>query len=115
MVDCKVYVKMVPMATMQIVLQPHRTMILDEVPLEELYLCTPTVFGYSFGAKKWGRLRADSFREINWHRDAFDHLVLSEQKKRLVRSVVTADRSKIISDVVSTKAGGCIVILHGKP
>ena len=115
MVDCKAYLKMVPMATTQIVLQPHRTLILDEVPLEKLHLCTPTVFGYSFGSKKWGRLRADSFRDINWRRDAFDHLVLSEQKKRLVRSVVLADSSKIISDVVSAKAGGFIVILHGKP
>src|SRR5436190_7319363 len=100
MVDCKSYTKMVPLAWDQIVQQPHKSLILDEVPQEELHLCAPTVCGYSFASKKWGRLVADKFVEIKWHENAFDHLVLSTEKKSLVESLVRADRKGTISDVI---------------
>ena len=103
------------MAWNQVVEQPHDTLILDAVPSEEVHLCAPTVCGYSFASKKWGRLVADKFTEIHWHKDAFDHLVLSTDKKLLIESVVFADRTATISDVISSKSGGFIVILHGKP
>ena len=96
-------------------LQPHRSLLLKEVPQNELHLCSPTVMGYSFVTKCWARFLADKFTDIVWREEAFDHLVLSEDKKSLVRSLVLADRSKLLSDVITNKAGGFIVILHGKP
>jgi SpoVK/Ycf46/Vps4 family AAA+-type ATPase len=115
MVDCKSFTKMVPMAWNQIVQQPHKSLILEEVPQDELHLCAPTVCGYSFASKKWGRFLTDKFTEIKWHENAFDHLVLSAEKKSLVESLVLADREATISDVISSKFGGFIVILYGKP
>jgi SpoVK/Ycf46/Vps4 family AAA+-type ATPase len=106
---------MVPLAWDQVIAQPHRTLILDEVPPDEVHLCAPTVCGYSFTAKKWGRLVADKFTPLTWHKDAFDHLVLAAEKKSLIESIVFADRSVPISDVISNKGGGFVVILHGKP
>jgi hypothetical protein len=115
MVDCKSYTKVVPQAWCQLIKQPHHSLILKEVPEDEYHLCAPTVCGYSFTAKKWGRLVADYFTPICWYQEAFDHLVLSQEKKSLVQSIVFADRSAIISDVISAKAGGFVVILHGEP
>jgi AAA+ superfamily predicted ATPase len=114
MVDCQTYAKMVP-AAHGLLIVPHPTLQLDDVSESEVHLCAPTVFGYSFFAKKWGRLYVDKFTEIKWNLSAFEHLVLSEQKKTLIKSIIYADQSELITDVVAHKAGGFIVVLHGKP
>jgi AAA+ superfamily predicted ATPase len=114
MVDCVSFKKMVPNHWNQLS-APHPTHILEGIPDNEVHLCAPTVLGYSFASKKWGRLDAGRFTEIVWNTNAFDHLVLAEEKKTLIKSLVYADRNEMITDVVSGKAGGSIVILHGKP
>lgn len=114
MVDALSYMKMVPAGFGQ-VSQPHLSQCLDQISESELHLCPPTVFGYSFVTKKWGRLLTDNFRDIVWNSYAFEHLVLSEQKKELVQSLLFADRRTMITDVISGKAGGSTIILHGKP
>jgi hypothetical protein len=86
-----------------------------DIPEDDLLFCSPVVFGYSFSLKKWGRFLAGQFSPIVWNPMAFEHLVLSERKKTLIKSVVFSDRSKWISDVVKNKAGGSIIVLHGKP
>jgi hypothetical protein len=113
MVDCVSYTKMEPVAWH--VSEPHSSQRLDEVLEPDLHFCAPTVLGYSFVSKKWGRLQVDQFTKISWSQNAFDHLVLSERNKTLIQSLVFADRSGMISDVVSCKAGGSTVMLHGKP
>lgn len=115
MVDCQSYVKMVPAARQQVCLVVHPSQQLPEIPKDELHFCAPTVFGYSFVVKKWGRLMVDNFKPIEWNAEAFDHLVLAESKKTLIKSIVYADQSGLISDIISTKTGGFIVLLHGKP
>jgi len=114
MVDCSSYQKMNPMSYMP---DPDDEDKIDEVLSEELHFCAPTVFGYSFVTKMWGRLLADKFSEIVWNIAAFEHLVLPQETKILIKSLVDADRSKtdIIKDVITGKGGGCIVILHGRP
>jgi len=115
MIDCQAGIKYGNVGTYSINLQPHRRLHLEDVDEDELHLCSPTVLGYSFVTKTWGRFTADRFCDIRWDTRAFDHLVLSQDKKNLIKSLVLADRSKIISDVIANKAGGFIVILHGKP
>ena len=114
MVDCASFKKMVPNHFNQLSL-PYLTHQLDAIPAADIHLCAPTVLGYSFACKKWGRLDVDRFAEIVWNTDAFDHLVLEEEKKILIKSLVCAERTEMITDVISGKAGGSIVILHGNP
>src|SRR5437667_9138505 len=104
MVDCLSFKKMVPNHWNQLTI-PYLTDRSERVPETDLYLCSPTVLGYSFTSKQWGRLDVDKFTEIVWNTNAFDHLVLSEEKKSLVKSLVSADRSEMITDVVAGKAG----------
>jgi len=93
MVDCKSYTKMLPQAWCEVIFEPDPTLVLKDVPEDELHLCAPTVCGYSFTAKKWGRFVADQLKPIQWEKEAFGHLVLSEEKKSLVQSIVFANRS----------------------
>jgi len=114
MVDCLSFKQMVPWHGNHLPPDPL-TRQLEDVPEEEIHLCASTVLGYSFAVKKWGKLGVDHFSPIVWNTEAFDHLVLSERQKSLIQSLVFVDRSRLITDVVAGKAGGCIIVLHGKP
>jgi ATPase family associated with various cellular activities (AAA) len=96
-------------------LEPHASHRLEDVPITEIHLCAPTVGGYSLVSKTWGRFVADRLSEIVWDDDAFSHLVLEDDKKNLIKNIVSVDHSNLITDVVSGKSGGFIVVLHGKP
>jgi hypothetical protein len=114
MVDCQTYATTSPMARQSLVV-PYKKFELDEVPLTEYHFCAPTVVAYSLVLKVWGRVGVEQLSEIIWDTNAFEHLVLSKAKKTLVRSLVEADQTNMIKDVVSCKAGGFLVVLHGKP
>ncbi|RIB11573.1 hypothetical protein C2G38_2103265 [Gigaspora rosea] len=65
---------------------------------EELSICSPTFFGFSFMAKKWGQFYVD---QVDGKNDIITRLVKSEHSGGL--------------DLISGKGGGCIVLLHGPP
>jgi hypothetical protein len=113
MVDCLTYFKMA--SDTRVVVDPHESHLLEDVPSAEYHLCAPTVQGYSFVSKSWGRFAADQLTEIRWDNNAFEHLVLPEEKKTLVKSIVHADQRNMITDVIRGKSGGFLVVLHGKP
>jgi SpoVK/Ycf46/Vps4 family AAA+-type ATPase len=115
MVDCLAYRKMVPTAFNEVIAEPHPSQRLVTIPEAELHFCAPTVLGYSFACKRWGRFQTENFAEIVWSTRAFDHLVLSEEKKALIQSLVFADSAGMITDVIARKAGGSTILLHGKP
>src|SRR5271169_6398581 len=65
----------------------------------------------------WGQFVADKFSQIQWNKQAFEHLVPPQNTKALVKSLVEGDGadSATVRDVIPGKHGGCIVILHGRP
>ena len=89
-----------------------------DVPLQlkedMLYMCYPTLLGFSFAAKRWGEVDLDKVEEIEFDAGAFDALVLDQDKKCLIQSLVTNYQTSF-SDVISGKGGGCIFLLHGQP
>jgi hypothetical protein len=87
------------------------------VPEEELILCSPTVFGYAFTEKAWIQMTVDGISPIVWDTEAYNKLVLPEDTKKLVKSLVQACRTdtKLIKDIISTKGSGVVFVLHGEP
>src|SRR5205823_3678663 len=98
--------------------------------------CAPTLFGFSFTAKKWGQLYVDQFSgmlfimiayfihffetqlmlfdsDIIFDDGAFDQLVMDPIKKDIIISLVKSELTKL--DLISGKGGGCIFLLHGPP
>ncbi|CAG8809160.1 31124_t:CDS:2 [Gigaspora margarita] len=80
----------------------------------DLYMCSPTFFGFSFMAKKWGQFYVDQVDEIKFDDDAFDNLIMDTNKKEIIISLVNSELSGGL-DLISGKGGGCIFLLHGPP
>lgn len=79
-----------------------------------LWRAMPYVYGFSFAAKKWGRLSTEGLRPIQWREDAFEKLVLPDEEKGMVRALVE-NHVGSFEDIVEGKGGGCIFLLHGEP
>ncbi|KAG9301248.1 hypothetical protein G9A89_012631 [Geosiphon pyriformis] len=80
---------------------------------DELFICVPTVFGFSFTAKTWGEFYVDHLSEIKFD-DAFENLVLDPFKKDIISSLVQSQQTQNV-DLITGKGGGCIFLLHGPP
>ncbi|CAG8763982.1 5120_t:CDS:10, partial [Gigaspora margarita] len=81
---------------------------------EELSICSPTFFGFSFMAKKWGQFFVDQVDDIKFDDDAFDNLIMDIDRKDIITSLVKSEHSGGL-DLISGKGGGCIFLLHGPP
>jgi SpoVK/Ycf46/Vps4 family AAA+-type ATPase len=93
---------------------PSNDAILPQLADDLLHLTYPTLGGFSFTAKKWGEIDLNKLEEIVYDDDAFDRLVLPNEKKKLIRSLVENTQTSF-SDIISGKGGGCIFLLHGSP
>jgi hypothetical protein len=70
--------------------------------------------GFSFSTKQWGRFAVSNISPIEFNSHAFDQLVLPDDKKQLVKALVTNGNSGF-QDIIGGKGGGCIFLLHGEP
>ncbi|MBB4315454.1 AAA family ATPase [Roseospira marina] len=84
------------------------------IDTSEYWRCLPTLHGFSFACKQWGRLDIDDLREIKFREDAYDKLVLDEQDKKLIEVLVRNGQTGF-EDVIESKGGGTIFLLHGEP
>ncbi|RIA96185.1 P-loop containing nucleoside triphosphate hydrolase protein [Glomus cerebriforme] len=98
-------------AQQQVPMQQHDNG--KSVKEEELFMCAPSLYGFSFTTKKWGQLYVEELDEIKFDDDAFDQLVMDPIKKELISSLVTSKHKGV--DLISGKGGGCVFLLHGPP
>lgn len=94
--------------------QREKTKVEFNLDPAERWRTVPFMYGFSFAAKTWGRLRVDGLSEIEWRGDAFDKLVLPDKQKGLVKALVEHS-SGSFTDIIDGKGGGCIFLLHGPP
>jgi hypothetical protein len=87
---------------------------LTQLDEDQLWMTEPVIKGFSFSTKQWGRFAVNRVSPIEFRDDAFDQLVLAQDKKDLVRALVTNGAGGF-SDIISGKGGGCIFLLHGEP
>ena len=88
--------------------------IMDEIGYEEAWMIWPWVAAMSFRSKSWGVTLIDNLSPVQWRDDAFDYLVLDEDLKEVIKSLV-AHTNGSFSDLIEGKGGGCIFLLHGEP
>jgi hypothetical protein len=81
---------------------------------DKLHVTVPYIKGFSFPLKKWGEFAIDDLSEIKFNENAFDTLVLDQDKKDIISALVkNADAG--FTDIIKGKSGGCIFLLHGPP
>lgn len=87
---------------------------LKEIPEDLLWTTSPTLYGFSFAAKRWGEMSIEHVTPIDFNDRAFDQLVLDEANKKIILSLVQhSDHS--FADIIAGKGGGVIFLLHGEP
>jgi SpoVK/Ycf46/Vps4 family AAA+-type ATPase len=61
-------------------------------------------------------LEVDNFREVNWNKQSFKHLVIDPDSKELVHALITNQIAREQgTDIVESKGNGLIILLHGGP
>jgi ATPase family associated with various cellular activities (AAA) len=85
---------------------------------DELLIASPVVLGFAFSEKLWLEFTVSGIRDVEWDEGAYDSLVLPENHKSIVKSLVTSHKfsaAKNIDDVISGKGKGLVAVLHGPP
>ncbi|ORX89581.1 P-loop containing nucleoside triphosphate hydrolase protein [Basidiobolus meristosporus CBS 931.73] len=94
---------------------PETLVLWDTVPNELRIFCWPAVVGFSFSAKAWGHVLISGLEPIQFHDNAFDQLVLAEDRKQLIRALVRYGGDDNTDDIIGGKRGGSVFLLHGPP
>ncbi|KAI0357755.1 P-loop containing nucleoside triphosphate hydrolase protein [Trametes cingulata] len=83
---------------------------------EDLLLASPILYGYSLSDKIWLEFNVQHIQPITWNEEAFQNLVLADDRKDLLRSLVDAHSVDLgFDDFVHGKGQGLIINLFGPP
>ncbi|KAM0797092.1 P-loop containing nucleoside triphosphate hydrolase protein [Usnea florida] len=85
---------------------------------EDCMTCTPYLPGYSLELKKWGLFSVADITEVPYNDKAFEGLVLPENQKKLVASLLQRqDHQQVdgFDDLIKGKGKGLVFLLHGPP
>ncbi|RXW20459.1 hypothetical protein EST38_g5393 [Candolleomyces aberdarensis] len=84
---------------------------------EHYMLCSPIVAGFSFTTKRWGGFPLDRLVDVEWSPRPFDSLVLDDELKKMVLSMVKQHRAGVseFDDVIRGKGKGLVGLLSGPP
>ncbi|KAK4223081.1 26S proteasome regulatory subunit 4 [Podospora fimiseda] len=90
---------------------------LDQLSEEDLIIITPVTLGFCFGIKKWAGFSLSRLVDVTWNEQAFNDLVLDNQKKMLVHSMIKQHSwsDNDFDDIISGKGKGLIGLFSGPP
>jgi SpoVK/Ycf46/Vps4 family AAA+-type ATPase len=79
-------------------------------------LCPPYVIGYSIAKQEWCRFLVPNVSSVEWKSDAWDKLILEDEKKLVLHALVTSHRyPENARDQPEQKGKGLVILLHGSP
>ncbi|SCV34357.1 related to TOB3 (member of AAA-ATPase family) [Fusarium fujikuroi] len=84
---------------------------------DDFFMCLPTsIFGFNMDKKEWVNLDVHFLRDVVWNTEAFDHLVVQDETKLLIKAVVTNQLQTVENaDLIRGKGNGLFILLHGGP
>ena len=92
----------------------HGSTQVQSINDDNLWMCWPYLYGFSFTTKRWGEMYIDHLKPINFDDNAFDYLVLDLDIKTMMKALITNVKHSF-KDIIGGKSGGCIFMLHGPP
>ncbi|KAI9663727.1 MAG: hypothetical protein M1821_007217 [Bathelium mastoideum] len=103
----------------EIVFSMHRYRIADNEQIklsdEELQICDNQVAGFSLLRKEWCFFDLDKITDVIYDANAFNHLLLDESKKNMIKSLIMVreESSDSFDDLIKGKGKGLVFLLHG--
>jgi hypothetical protein len=90
---------------------------IQHVSNEELLLCCCKLRGFSLVSKTWEDFDVDGITDIKFRANAFDNLVIGQNTKNLISSLVKppGNDTVLFDDFIEGKGKGLIFLLHGPP
>lgn len=90
---------------------------IQQLSNEELLLCCCRLRGFSLVTKTWEYFDVDGITGINFRADAFDNLVIAQNTKDMITSLVKSpsNNTVLFDDFIEGKGKGLIFLLHGPP
>lgn len=84
---------------------------------DQIILCSATINGFSFSQKTWCQVAVAELSEVAWNEEAFQRLVIDEQRRSLIHGMVKAHRHEgaAFDDIIANKGQGLIALLTGSP
>jgi AAA+ superfamily predicted ATPase len=85
------------------------------------WMIIPYIAVYNIDYKVWGLTHASNLSKINFRSDAFNKVVMEQEKKQLIKKVIEFGSNNNLKnqsqwdDIVEGKSGGLIFLLHGLP
>ncbi len=70
---------------------------------EEYLIASPIALGFSFGEKLWLEFAVSGIQDVTWNESAFDSLVIPNEHKHVVKSLVESherNAKKNIDDII---------------
>lgn len=92
----------------------NNLILFDKIPWDYLEMTWPALVGFSFTSRCWGEILVDGLSEVQFNELAFDNLVLSQSRKRMVKALVRHSNSRF-NDIISGKGEGSVFLLYGPP
>ena len=85
---------------------------------EETMTCRPYLPGFSLELNRWGLFSVADITEVAYNDTAFDGLILPENQKKLISSLLERQdhqQDDAFDDLIQGKGKGLIFLLHGPP
>ena len=84
---------------------------------DQYLICDHGISGFSLTDKTWCFFKVELIQDVQYNSDAFDALVLEEDQKQMIHSLVNVhiNESLTFDDVIKGKGKGMIFLLHGVP
>lgn len=88
---------------------------IDELKEEDHYIVFPFVQTYNLGIDKtWGLAHVNYLTPVEYQEDAFNHLVLSQDKKDIIQALVS-NKTIEYKDFICDKGNNTVILLSGTP
>ncbi len=92
---------------------------IDEESISDMdkLIIFPFISAYNLGiTKRWGCVHINYLKEIDYHKDAFNSLVLEDTKKNIIKTLISQkSKQSQYNDFIGGKGEGLVFLLYGQP
>jgi hypothetical protein len=85
------------------------------LPEKDILICDHRIPGFSLVNKRWCYFEVDRIKDIQFNSEAFEALILSQEQKQMIHSLVRVhtDKRMRFDDIIRGKGKGMVFLLHG--